>query len=154
MRRFPSTSLTTGSCPSATPAEKTNPDHSYGGLADVRRVLRERREQLAHEGDPTPDEDHVQDDECDEDSIPEDVLVAPGLVVRLAVARRGEELQNHDEGEERHGVQQEEERERARIVRPRDRARDQSAEREADVHRHALLRKRSVAASDRRQRAE
>jgi hypothetical protein len=94
------------------------------------------------------------EDERDEDAMPEDVLVTTRLVVCLAMPWGRQELEHGDEDEERHRVQQKEERERARFVCPRDRARDESAEREADVHRHALLRKRRVTPLWRRQRAE
>ena len=65
------------------------PDQADPELADMRRVLRERRQQLAHHRDACADEDDVQDDVGQEDAIAHDVCVAPRVAVLLAMSRRG-----------------------------------------------------------------
>jgi hypothetical protein len=67
------------------------PQHADRGFAHVRRVLRERREELAHDRDPGADEDDVEDDEAEKDTIAQDVGVAAGPVVGLDVTRCGNE---------------------------------------------------------------
>ena len=78
--------------------------------------------------------------------VPQNVRIAARLVVRLAPWRYTDEAQHADEDEERHGVQQEEERERLWVCRAGDRSRDETAKRDAEVHRHALLRERRMPA--------
>ena len=130
------------------------PDHADRRLAHVRGVLCERREELAHHRDAGADQDHVQKDVGDENAVPRHVRIAAGLTPLLAMTRRRYELQHDDEDEERHGVQQEQEGEGARVGSARDCARDERAECEADVHRHALLGECSVTASGWCQRAQ
>ncbi len=110
----------------------------------MRGVLRERREELAHHGDPCADEDDIEDDVPEKHTVAEHVGVTAGLVVRLDMTRRGYEPQHCDEDEKRRGIEQEEKRERARVRRSRDRAGHQSTERDAEVHSHPLLREGGV----------
>jgi hypothetical protein len=130
------------------------PDQADPELADMRRVLRERRQQLAHHRDACADEDDVQDDVGQEDAIAHDVRVPPRVAVLLAMSRRRQELQHAGEHEKRDRVEQEEQRERARVCGAGDRAGDERAESEPNVHRHPLLREGRVTARGRRQRAE
>ena len=130
------------------------PDHADRGLAHMRGVLCERRQELAHHRDAGADQDHVQKDIGDEYAVPRNVRIAARLAPLLAMARRRYELQYDDEDQERHGVQQEQKGEGARVGGARDCTRDKRAECEADIHRHALLGERGVAAPGWRQRAQ
>ena len=136
------------------PGGEDKPDHSDCRLAHVCGVLGERREELAHHGNAGADQDHVEDDEGDEDAVPCHVRVASGLAPGLTVARRWHELQHSHEHDERHRIEQEEKRERARVGCARNGASDERTEREADVHRHPLLREGRVTTMWWRQRAE
>ena len=120
------------------------PEHPDRRFAHVRAVLREGREELAHDGDPGADEDDVEDDVAEKDAVAQDVGVAAGLVVRVDVTRRGNDPQHGDEDEERGGVEQEQKRERARVRRAGDGAGDEAAERDTEVHGHSLLRESGV----------
>ena len=142
-RRFPSTSLTIGSWPSATAPEKTNQSTPIAGSLTC-----------AHHRDPGADEDDVQDDVAKEDPVPEHVDVAPRLVVRLDVPWRGNQAQDCNEHQKRRRVEQEEEGEGARVIGSRDRARDQPAEGDAQVHGHPLLREGGMTPLLRGERAE
>ncbi len=135
-----------GQLPERDPAREDEPEHPDCRLAYVRGVLRERREELAHHGDPRADEDDIEDDVAEKDSVAQHVRVPAGLVVRLDMTRRGNEPQHCDEDEKRRGVEQEENRERARVRRSRDGTGHQPAERDAEVHRHPLLREGGVTA--------
>ncbi len=135
-----------GQLPERDPAREDEPEHTDCRLAYVRGVLRERREELTHHGDPCADEDDIEDDVAEKDSVAQHVRVPAGLVVRLDMTRRGNEPQHCDEDEKRRGVEQEENRERARVRRSRDGTGHQPAERDAEVHRHPLLREGGVTA--------
>ncbi len=143
-----------GQLPERDAAREDEPEHPDRRLAHVRGVLRERREELAHHRDAGADEDDVEDDVAKKDTVAEHVGVAAGLVVSLDVTRGGNEPQHPGEDEKRGGVEQEEERERTRVVRACDRAGDEPAERDAEVHRHPLLREGGMTPVFRRERAE
>jgi hypothetical protein len=130
------------------------PDHSDCRLTHVGGVLGEGREELAHHGNAGADQDHVEDDEGDEDAVPRDVRIASRRASRFTVARRRHELQHSHEHEERHRIEEEEEGEGAGMGRARNGAGDKRPEREANVHRHPLLRKGCVTTMWRCQRAE
>jgi len=63
------------------------PDHPDRRLADMRGVLRERWQQLAHHSNACADQDDVQDDVGEKDAIAGDVCVAARLTVLLTMAR-------------------------------------------------------------------
>ncbi len=135
-------------------AGEEEPEHPDRRLAHLRGVLRERREKLTHDRDPGADEDDVQEDVAEEDSVAQHVGVAAGLVVLLDVARCGDEAQHGDEDEKRGGVKEEEKRERARVRGSRDGAGHEPAERDTEVHGHPLLSESGVTPLLRRERAE
>ncbi len=143
-----------GQLPERDASREDEPEHPDRGLAHVRGVLRERREELTHHRDPRSDEDDVEDDEAKKDAIAEHVGVAAGLVVRLDVARCGDEPQHRHEDEKRRGVEQEEEREGAGVGRACNCAGDQTAECDAEVHRHPLLREGGMSPVPRCERAQ
>jgi len=93
-RRLPSTSFTMGSCPSATPPAKTNQSTPIAGSLTCAAVLRERRQELAHHGDPRADEDDIENDVAEKDTVPQHVCVPAGFVMRLDMTRRGNEPQH------------------------------------------------------------
>ena len=129
------------------------PEDADRALAHVRRVLRERRQELARDGDPGADEDDVERDIREEGAVAEHVGVAARLR-GLFASRCRNETQDRDEDEERCGVDQEEDRERAGVSRARDQAGNEAAERESEVHRHPLLGECGVPARRRRQQVE
>src|SRR5207247_1286793 len=81
----------------------------------------------------------------DEGAVAQHVRVASRLLVRLDPVRNVDQSEDPDEDEKGECIQQEEERERARMRGPCDRTRNEPAECDAEVHRHALLREGGVA---------
>ena len=130
------------------------PEDTNRGIAHVRSVLGERRQQLGHHRNAGADEDDVEHHVRDERAVSEHVGVASRLVVILADSYRGQQPQHDDEDQKRRRVQEKEERERPRVVGPRDRAGDEAAQRDAEVHRHALLCERRMATVLWRQRRQ
>ena len=69
-------------------AGEHEPEHPDRRLAHVRGVLRERRQQLAHDRDPGADEDDIEKDVAQKDTVAENVGVAAGLVMRFDMTWR------------------------------------------------------------------
>ncbi|MDX6388313.1 MAG: hypothetical protein QOD85_2115 [Gaiellaceae bacterium] len=77
-----------GQLPDCDSGREHEPDQADPELADMRGVLRERRQQLAHHRDACADEDDVQDDVGQKDAIAHDVCVPARVAMLLAMTRR------------------------------------------------------------------
>ena len=113
------------------------PDDADPLRADARLVLRERRQQLHPDRHARRDHERVEADVAHEDAVADDVSVTARRA--LGMQRGGGQAQQHSHVPEERGRVEHEE---GRVAPSSDDPADQTAERDAQVHRQALQRER------------
>ena len=114
-------------------------DRSHLALVHVRDVLRERGQELDHQRQRRGDERRVDRGHRDECAVAHHTGPASARALRMELGR-GNARDDGDVGEKGRAVEEEERRERRRVRNGGDETRDETAERDAEVHHQPLQR--------------